>query len=293
MKGLQLWPIEGLGEVRPGDDLGAMLAEGIRRLGVTLEDRDIVVVTQKVVSKSEGRIVDLAQVQPSPFARALADRFGKDARLVELVLGETARVVRMDRSVWIMETRHGFVCANAGVDLSNVEGERAALLPLDPDASASRLRARLGELCGAEPAVIISDTFGRPWRMGQTNVAIGVAGMRPLLDYRGTRDDFGAELKVTHIAVADELAAAAELIMGKTKRCPAVLVRGYAYEPGDGSARELVRPPSGSVTCCGSTWLPQARWMKSMSRMGSERVDTAHITCSRSVGSMSSSTTIT
>ncbi|HEY8449453.1 MAG TPA: coenzyme F420-0:L-glutamate ligase, partial [Bacillota bacterium] len=200
MKGLQLWPIEGLGEVRPGDDLGAMLAEGIRRLGVTLEDRDIVVVTQKVVSKSEGRIVDLAQVQPSPFARALADRFGKDARLVELVLGETARVVRMDRSVWIMETRHGFVCANAGVDLSNVEGERAALLPLDPDASASRLRARLGELCGAEPAVIISDTFGRPWRMGQTNVAIGVAGMRPLLDYRGTRDDFGAELKVTHIA---------------------------------------------------------------------------------------------
>ena len=204
----------------------------------------MVVVTQKVVSKAEGRLVALADVTPSPQAQELAARLDKDPRLVELVLRESRRIVRAERGVLITETRHGFVCANAGVDASNVAGEGyVSLLPEDPDASAEGIRRRIKDLCGAEVAVIVSDTFGRPWREGHVNVAIGVAGMSPFADYVGQTDPYGYELRVTTIAVADELAAAAELVMGKLERVPAAIVRGYRYRPGPGRATDMVRPP--------------------------------------------------
>lgn len=240
---LEIFPVTGLPEIRPGDDLGGLLAAALRRLHLTPRSEDVLVVTQKIVSKAEGRIVELDGVQPSNFARVVAEAGDKDPRVVQLILDESKRIVRMVRGLLLTESRHGFVCANSGVDLSNVEAGYAVLLPLDPDASAAEIRRRMRDEFGVEPAVVISDTFGRPWRLGQTNVAIGVAGMLPFIDYRGKLDDHGKELHVTQIAVADELAAAAELVMGKTERCPAALIRGYHYLPGDGSARELIRPP--------------------------------------------------
>jgi coenzyme F420-0:L-glutamate ligase/coenzyme F420-1:gamma-L-glutamate ligase len=240
---LQLWGVRGLGEIRPGDDLVARLADALTT-GPGLQDGDILVVTQKIVSKAEGRLLDLRTVEPSPFARAWATAHGKDPRHVEAVLREARRIVRMDRGVLIAETYHGFICANAGVDASNVPGDEVVcLLPRDPDASAERLRAGLAARFGAAIGVVISDTFGRPWRNGQTNVAIGVAGVRALLGYQGQRDPYGRELRVTEIAVADELAAAAELVMAKTIGVPAALVRGAAALLGTGSARALVRAP--------------------------------------------------
>jgi coenzyme F420-0:L-glutamate ligase/coenzyme F420-1:gamma-L-glutamate ligase len=207
-------------------------------------DGDVVVITQKVVSKAEGRLVDLRDVVPSPFAQTLAGQWGKDPRHVEVVLRESVRVVRMDRGVIICETRHGYVCANAGVDASNVAGrEVLCLLPLDPDASAAALRAQIQKLAGVDAAVIISDTFGRPWRDGTTEVAIGVAGMRPIRDYVGQQDPYGYELRVTTVCVADELASAAELVTGKLTRVPATIIRGYVVERGAGSARDIVRSP--------------------------------------------------
>ncbi len=243
---LRLMALPGLPEVRPGDDLAALIWEAARTGGAGLEDGDVLVVTQKVVSKAEGRLVDLATVEPSPFARQIAERYRKDARQVEVVLRESARIVRMDRGVVITETRHGFVCANSGVDASNVPGrDVVCLLPLDPDASARRLRATLRERHGVDVAVIISDSFGRPWRSGIVNVAIGLAGLAPLGDYRGQLDPHGYELSVTVMAVADELAAAAELVMGKVVARPVVVVRGYAYERSEeGAARQLVMDPT-------------------------------------------------
>ncbi len=240
---VRLIPIRGIPEARPGDSVAELVLTGMAASGLTGEEGDVLVVTQKLVSKAEGRLVALAEIEPSPFAIALGQRWERDPRQIELVLRESARIVRMDRGVIIAETHHGFVCANAGVDLSNVPPGYAALLPLDPDRSAARIRAELGERVGWTPAVIVSDTFGRAWRNGIVNVAIGVAGMRPLRDYRGQRDPFGNELRVTVIALADELAAAAELVMGKTEGCPAVIVRGFRYEPGEGSARDLLMPP--------------------------------------------------
>ena len=209
---------------------------------------DVVVVTQKIVSKAEGQVVLLSDVTPSAFAEQIAERYDKDPRLVEVVLRESSRVVRMDQGVIITETRHGFICANSGVDQSNVEthGE-VALLPVDPDESASAIMAAIAREAGADIAVIISDTFGRPWREGCTDVAIGVAGMDPLVDYRGVSDPAGHELRATVIAAADELASAAELVMGKLDRVPAAIVRGYAYEPGGAGASALVRPPEGDL----------------------------------------------
>lgn len=231
-------PIAGLPEIRPGDDLGRLIHEAAE----TFEDGDIVVVTQRVVSKAEGRLVDLASVDPSPLALNFAARWEKDPRLVELVLRESRRIVRMERGIIIAETHHGLICANAGIDASNVVGESVVcLLPEDPDASAERLRERLLELGAANVAVIITDTFGRPWRVGQTNVAIGVAGMSPLVDYIGTRDTQGRELRVTLIASADEIASAAELVMGKVENVPAAIVRGYRFEAREGRAAELIR----------------------------------------------------
>jgi coenzyme F420-0:L-glutamate ligase/coenzyme F420-1:gamma-L-glutamate ligase len=234
--------IAGIPEVRPGDDLPALIIDTAARDGLSFEDGDVLVVTQKVVSKAEGRIVDLDGVVPGPFACQIALQWGKDARVVEVVLRESARIVRMDHGVLICETKHGLICANAGVDSSNVERlGTVSLLPEDPDRSAEAFRRRIQEEKGVTLAVIITDTFGRPWREGHLNFAIGVAGMAPLLDYSGRIDPAGYELRVTQMAVADELAAAAELVQGKLDRTPVAVVRGYDFPRGDGSARELLR----------------------------------------------------
>ncbi len=240
---IRIIPIRGIPEAEPGASVAELILRGLEQSDLVGEPGDILVVTQKLVSKAEGRIVRLLDIDPSPLAQEYAARWERDPRQVELVLRESVRIVRMDRGLIIAETRHGFVCANAGVDLSNVPPGYAALLPCDPDRSAAIIRRELRELRGWEPAVIVSDTFGRAWRNGIVNVAIGVAGLRPLRDYRGQHDTYGNELRVTVIAVADELAAAAELVMGKTEGCPAAIIRGFAYEPGEGTARELVMPP--------------------------------------------------
>lgn len=238
---ITLTALDGIPEVRPGDDLGALIAAALAAAGIGLEDGDILVVTQKVVSKAEGRVVELASVTPRAEAVEWAEKWGKDARQVELVLQESAEVLRMaPGGLIISRTRHGFVCANAGVDLSNVgSGDLATLLPVDPDASARGLRDRLGELAGARPGIVISDSFGRPWRTGIVNVAIGCAGLAPLVDLRGTVDADGRLMHSTVIAVADELASAADLAGGKAARRPVVLVRGYVHG-GDGAAAQLV-----------------------------------------------------
>jgi coenzyme F420-0:L-glutamate ligase/coenzyme F420-1:gamma-L-glutamate ligase len=244
---ISLVPLEGIPEIRPGDDLAETIAAALAAAGIGLTDDDVLVVTQKVVSKAEGRVVDLRSIEPSDEAREWAERWGKDARQVELVLRESAEVVRKaEGGLIISRTRHGFVCANAGVDLSNTGGdELATLLPVDPDASAQRLRDRLGELTGARPAIVISDSFGRPWRSGIVNVAIGTAGIAALEDLRGTPDTDGREMRSTIIAVADELASAADLAGGKVAQRPVVLIRGAAYtrpaEP-DPGATALVMP---------------------------------------------------
>jgi coenzyme F420-0:L-glutamate ligase/coenzyme F420-1:gamma-L-glutamate ligase len=239
---ISLTPLEGMPEVRPGDDLGTLIEAALAAAGIGLEASDILVVTQKVVSKAEGRVVELATVEPRPEAVEWAERWGKDARQVELVLRESVEILRMaPGGLIIARTRHGLVCANAGVDLSNVgSGDVATLLPVDPDASARALRDRLGQVAGARPGVVISDSFGRPWRNGIVNVAIGCAGLEPLIDLRGTPDADGRVMHATVIAVADELASAADLAGGKAGRRPVVLVRGYQHPVGDGSAAELV-----------------------------------------------------
>ncbi len=239
MSRIELIPIDGIGEVRPGDDLAALIAAAADSSGIGLQADDVLVVTQKVVSKAEGRIVELASVQPSAFALEWAARWGKDARQVELVLRESATVVRMGPGgLIISRTRHGFVCANAGVDVSNVgEGDVATLLPLDPDASAAGLRERLGA------PVVISDSFGRPWRNGIVNVAIGVAGLEALVDLRGQPDTAGRLMLATVIAVADELASAADLAGGKVGQRPVVVVRGYHWALSAAGAAPLIMEP--------------------------------------------------
>jgi coenzyme F420-0:L-glutamate ligase/coenzyme F420-1:gamma-L-glutamate ligase len=228
-------PLAGIPAVGAGDDLAALIAEAAE-----LEHGDVVVVAQKVVSKAEGRVVDLADVEASPFAEAIAA--DHDPRQVEVILQESARVVRVRPPLVIAETRHGFVCASAGVDSSNApEAGRLVLLPLDPDASAQQLREGLRDRTGRDVGVIVSDSFGRAWRQGTTDIAIGTAGITPLLDLRGTRDAVGYELRTTTIAVADEIAGAAELVMGKTAGIPAAVVRGLDVG-GDGRATDLVMP---------------------------------------------------
>jgi coenzyme F420-0:L-glutamate ligase / coenzyme F420-1:gamma-L-glutamate ligase len=237
--------LDGIPEVAPGDDLAGLIAEASRAAGITLEDADVLVVTQKVVSKAEGRLVDLATVEPSDLALKWAARWGKDARQVEVVLRESASVVRMaPGGLIISRTRHGLVCANAGVDVSNVGGgEVAALLPEDPDASARRIRDGIRAATGAAPAVIVSDSFGRPWRNGIVNVAIGSAGIEGVLDLRGQADAAGRPMQSTVIAVADELASAADLAGGKVAQRPVVVIRGYEWRPSDAGASALVMEP--------------------------------------------------
>jgi coenzyme F420-0:L-glutamate ligase/coenzyme F420-1:gamma-L-glutamate ligase len=235
---LELIGVEGLPEVRPGDDLGELISSR-----ATLETGDVLVVAQKVVSKSEGRLVNLRSVKAGKEAVRIASQLvaSPDPRMVQVILDESVRVLRSER-VLITETRHGFVCANGGVDHSNVPGDdELTLLPEDPDASANRLRGRLRELAGVDVGVIVSDTFGRPWRLGIVNVALGVAGLPALLDLRGSVDDAGKQLQATVLAPADELAAAAGLVMGKTNRAPVVIVRGLGLQ-GHGTGRDLVRP---------------------------------------------------
>jgi coenzyme F420-0:L-glutamate ligase / coenzyme F420-1:gamma-L-glutamate ligase len=241
VKRIEVLGVEGFPEVRPGDDLNRMISESV---GENLRTGDVLVVTHKIVSKAEGRLIDLRTVEPSALAKGYATRYGKDPRQTEVVLRESRRIVRMDRGIVISETHHGFVCANAGVDASNVPGDdTVCLLPLDPDASAARLREALAEDPGFEVAVVVSDSFGRAWRHGITDVAIGVAGMDPIADYRGRRDPHGYPMEASVLAVADELAAAAELVMGKTEGIPLAIVRGYSYSPAPGNARELLMPP--------------------------------------------------
>ncbi len=229
--------------VKHGDSIADHIVKAAKEEGVQIADRDIIVVAQKIVSKAEGGIVDLRSITPSAMAEHLAKTTGKDPRHIETILRETASIVRMKAAHLIVETRHGFVCANAGVDRSNVEDQDSvALLPADPDRSAREIRHRVRELTGADVAVIISDTFGRAWRIGQVNVAIGVDGLRPIIDYRGSKDIFGYVLNVTQVAVADELASAAELAMRKSDRIPVAIIKGFDYVKGKGSARDLIRP---------------------------------------------------
>jgi coenzyme F420-0:L-glutamate ligase/coenzyme F420-1:gamma-L-glutamate ligase len=221
-----------------------MILDGLARLGLSLEAGDVVVVTQKVVSKAEGRVRSLGQVQPSARATEIGQRIGFDPRHVEVILGESVRVVREAPRVLITETRHGFICANAGVDRSNTGGQDlVVLLPEHPDESAAQLRTGLKEITGATVGVVISDSFGRPWREGQVNVAIGSAGVVALRDYRGDRDPAGYQLQGTELGVVDELAAAAELVMGKLDRVPVAMIRG-AQVTGEGTVRSLLRNPA-------------------------------------------------
>jgi len=241
---LRIIPVRGIGEVRPGDEPAAFILTALAQYDQPLVDHDIVVVTQKIVSKAEGRIVDPDTFEPSHLAEMAAAQGHKDARYYEVVLHESRRIVKMDRGVLVTETHHGLICANAGVDESNVAGGRTVtLLPLDPDASARALRSALRERAGVDVAVIISDSCGRPWREGQVNIAIGVAGIAPLTDYAGQQDRYGYTMQASILAVADELASAAELVMGKIDAVPVAIVRGYAYTSIEASARALIRAP--------------------------------------------------
>ena len=236
--------VTGIPEIGPGDNLGYLISDAAREQGTPVAEGDILVVTQKIVSKAEGRVVSLEGVEPSEFARAFAEGAGRDPRLIELVLKESRAIVRMDpsRGILITETWHGFVCANAGIDQSNVPGDDVVcLLPLDPDSSARRIRAEVQAKSGVAPPLIISDTFGRAWREGHVNFAIGVAGMDPMTDYRGTLDAQGRPLHVTTIAVADELAATAELVTAKAINVPAAIIRGHPYATAEGSVAALIR----------------------------------------------------
>jgi coenzyme F420-0:L-glutamate ligase/coenzyme F420-1:gamma-L-glutamate ligase len=243
MRTMSLTAIEGIPMVKAGDDLAALVAGGLEHTGIKLEPGDILVVCQKVISKAEGRVVDLNDFEPSEFAKAYARRWEKDPRAIEVVLRQTSRIVRNDRGVLIVETGPGWICANAGVDESNsLEDGVAILLPEDPDASARRLRDQIRRRLGVTVAVLITDTFGRPWRDGLTEICLGIAGINPILDLRGTNDLGGRELHHTVVAIADELASAAGLLMEKAGATPAVVVRGYQYQPFEGSAKVLIRP---------------------------------------------------
>ena len=236
--------VEGLPEVRPGDDLARLVVDAAARQATPIQSADILVVGQKIVSKAEGRIVRLPEVTPSPIATSMAAGLGRDPRLLEVILLESRRVVRMDRGVIIAETHHGWICANAGVDQSNVDQDCVVLLPKDADRSARELREGVRRLAGVEVAVIVTDTFGRPWREGLTNVAIGVSGVAALRSYLGELDPSGRPLTATILAVVDELAGAAELVMGKLSRIPVAIVRGLSVEPGEEGATPLLRDPA-------------------------------------------------
>jgi len=240
---IEVIPLAGIPEVSKGADLATMILEAVGKGSLVLVDGDVVVVKHKIVSKAEGRVVSLGSVTPGSKARALAKKEGKDPRMVELMLSESVRVVRASHGVIITQTKQGFVCANSGIDQSNVGKGFVVLLPVDPDRSARALRKELEKRTGRNLAVIVTDTFGRPWRLGQTDVAIGCSGMLPLIRYAGKRDKFGYRLKVTEPSVADEIAGAAELAIGKLKGMPAAIVRGVEYVRGEGGVKRMLMPP--------------------------------------------------
>ena len=233
---LEIIPIQIQREIGVDDNFVDLIPESIE-----INDGDILVFSQKIVSKNEGRILSLSSVNPSLLANGIASSYGKDPRLVELILSESKRIVRMENGIIIVETKHGFVCANAGIDESNVQDGYAALLPEDPDKSASLLKERIEQKTGKNISVIISDTFGRPFRLGQTDVAIGIAGLEPILDYSGKPDTFGKIMQVTAIAVADEVCSASELVMGKVEKCPIVIVRNYNFNSSNAKIQKLLR----------------------------------------------------
>jgi coenzyme F420-0:L-glutamate ligase/coenzyme F420-1:gamma-L-glutamate ligase len=240
---IQIIGLRGLPLVKKSDDLAAQIVKATKEEGIRLANHDVIVIAQKIISKAEGRVVDLKTITPSPKAETIAKTSGKDPRHVEAILRETAKIVRMKAAHLIVQTRHGFVCANAGVDRSNVEAQDSVvMLPTDPDRSAREIRQKIKDLTGTDVGVIVSDTFGRAWRIGQVNVAIGVDGLRPIIDYRGSKDMFGYVLNVTQMAVADELASAAELVMKKSEGIPVVIIKGADYARGRGSAKDLIRP---------------------------------------------------
>ena len=243
-KRFEVLAVEGIPEVVPGDDLASMILAAAEASSAGIRPGDVVVVAQKVVSKSEGAIRRLSQTTPTPDVTELAARLGKDPRMVQIVMDESVRTVRAVPGVLIVETRHGLICANAGVDASNVPGDDSVTtLPVDPDASAARIRGVLEAAAGGNVAVIVSDSFNRPWREGSMNVAIGVSGLEPLMDLRGREDDHGRMLAATLVSLADELASAAQIAMGEVGRVPVAIVRGVEFEPGEAGASVLIRPP--------------------------------------------------
>ena len=233
---LEIIPVKIQKEIEPDDDLVDLILESSE-----VNDGDILVFSQKIVSKNDGRILSLSSVNPSLLANGIASSYGKDPRLVELILSESKRIVRMENGIIIVETKHGFVCANAGIDESNVQDGYATLLPDNPDQSANLLKGKIEQKTGKNIAVIISDTFGRPFRLGQTNVAIGIAGLEPILDYNGKPDTFGKIMQVTAIAIADEICSASELVMGKVEKCPIAIVRNYNFNLSDAKIQKLLR----------------------------------------------------
>lgn len=233
--------VPGMPEVGEGDDVAALIVRAAHESDLNIVDHDIFVVAQKIVSKAEGRSVRLDVIEPSSRAKEWAAAYDKDARVVEVVLRESKRIVRMERGVLISETEHGFICANAGVDTSNVAGGTVTLLPKDSDASARKIRGSLERAFDVPVAVIVSDTFGRPWREGLVNVALGMSGIAPLIDYRGQEDSHGRAMTVTVMAIADELSSAAELVMKKSAGIPVAIVRGFDYSSSESSGSELIR----------------------------------------------------
>ena len=233
---MELIPIHIEKEIEPSDDISKIISQNAQ-----LHDGDILVVAQKIISKQEGRLVDLSDVSPSLLAQGIASQYNKDSRIVELILSESKRIVRMKNEIIIVQTNSGFICANAGIDESNVKDGFATLLPINSDVSAQKICQKIKETSSKNVAVIISDTFGRPFRTGQTNCAIGISGLNPLLDYAGTKDSFGKVLRVTEIAIADELSAAAELEMGKTLKCPVVIIHDYSFDVKDKGIDSLIR----------------------------------------------------
>jgi coenzyme F420-0:L-glutamate ligase/coenzyme F420-1:gamma-L-glutamate ligase len=247
MKRLELMGVTGLSEIQAGDSIGDLICQACSSQGIELIDNDVLVIAQKIVSKAEGRVVCLDDIQPSARARELAAQLDKEPDLVEVILRESRAIVRTGGRALIVETHHGFICANAGVDQSNVGQRQVALLPKDPDSSARQIRKEIERRTGKAPALIISDSFGRPWRVGTVDVAVGVSGLKAIKDERGMTDPYGYRLKAAVAAVADEMAAAAELVMGKRDGIPVVIVRGCEIEKEKGSVKELLRPETEDI----------------------------------------------
>ena len=234
---MQIIPIQILKEIEVNDNLVSLILNS-----TSIEEGDVLVIAQKIISKQEGRMVDLSKIQPSLLAQGISSQYKKDPRIVELILSESKKIVRMQNGIIIVETKHGFVCANAGIDESNVKDGFATLLPINSDQSAKKIRDSIFKRIGKNVAVIVSDTFGRTFRMGQTNCAIGLSGIQPILDYTGTKDSFGNILRVTAIAISDEIASAAELVMGKNNQCPVAIVRDYKFTNESDNIFEIIRP---------------------------------------------------